>query len=173
MMEGACTIVKGAKESSAGEACFPAISKWSLDILVRVYGYVVAAIYKWRKKTGAQGHVIINPIEDRMQRIGYPSAEFRRAGELYLLELAQKGMGISAAKMLATNVVTEEDVLGQRRKLITVGSRAKNQIAGVYGRGELPVLQRVHPLAMLYMRDAHEKGHEGILSTLQRSRKSV
>ncbi len=90
-----------------------------------------------------------------------------------MLELVQKGMGISGAKMLATNVVTEEDVLGQKRKLITVGSRAKNKIAGVYGRGELPVLQTVHPLVTLYMRGAHEKGHEGILSTLHRSRKSV
>jgi hypothetical protein len=88
---------------------------------VRVYGYVVAAIYKWRKKTGAWGPVIINPIEDGTQKIGYPSAECRQAGELYLLELAQKGMGISGARMLVTIVVTEEDVLRQRRKLISVG----------------------------------------------------
>jgi hypothetical protein len=58
-------------------------------------------------------------------------------------------MGISGAKMLATNIVTEEDVLGQKRKLITIGSRAMNQIAGVYMRGELPVLQLAHPLASL------------------------
>jgi hypothetical protein len=77
-------------------------------------------------------------------------------------------MGISGAKMLATNVVTEEDVLGQRRKLIMIGSRAKNQIAGICGRAELPVLQRVHPLAVLYMRAIHWKGHEGILSTHHR-----
>ncbi len=59
---------------------------------------------------------------------------------MYLLELAQKGMGISGAKMLAMDVLTEEDVLGQKRKLITVGSRAANQIAGMYGTDELPVL---------------------------------
>jgi hypothetical protein len=139
MMEGARNIVKGTKESPAGEACFPAIGKGGLDRLVRVYGYVVAAIYKWRKKTGARGPVIINPIEDGVQRIRFPSAECQRAGELYLLGLAQRGMGISGAMMLATNVVIEEDVLGQKRKLITMGSMAKNQIAGVYGRGELPV----------------------------------
>jgi hypothetical protein len=138
-----------------------------------MYGYVISAIYKWRKKTGARGPITINPIEDRTQRIRYPSAECRWAGELYLLELAQKGMGISWAKMLASNVVTEENVLGQRRKLITAGLRAKNQIAGVYGRAQLPVLQRVHPLAVLYMWAAHEKGHEGILSTFHRSRRSV
>jgi hypothetical protein len=62
MMEGACNIVKGIKALPAGEACFPTIGKGCLSRLVRVYGYVVAAIYKWRKKTGAQGPVIISPI---------------------------------------------------------------------------------------------------------------
>jgi hypothetical protein len=75
--------------------------------------------------------------------------------------------------MLATNIVTEEDMLGQKRKLNTVGSRTSNQIAGIYQKGELPVLQRTHPLATLYMQDAHKKGHEGILTKLHRSRKSV
>ncbi len=116
-----------------------------------MYGHVITAIYKWRKKTGAKGPVIINPTEDGRQKIGYQSAECWRAGELYLLELAQKGMGISGAKMLATNVVTEEDMLGQRRKLITVGSRTRNQTAGIHEKGELSVLQRAHPLAALYM----------------------
>jgi hypothetical protein len=75
--------------------------------------------------------------------------------------------------MLATNIVTKEDVLGQRRKLITVGLRTRNQIAEIYEKGEFPVLQRAHPLAALYMRDTHEKGHKGILTTLHRSRKNV
>jgi hypothetical protein len=129
MLEGACNVVKGTQQPLAEEACFPATSKGGLDRLVRVFGYVMAAVYHWRKKTGAQGPIIINPTQGGTRKIGYPSAECRRAGELYLLELAQKEMGISWAKMLATNVATEEDVLGQRRKLITVGSRAKNQIA--------------------------------------------
>ncbi len=90
-----------------------------------------------------------------------------------MLELAQKGMGISRLKMLATIIVTKEDVLGQRRKLITIGSRAMNQIAGVYRRGELPVLQGAHPLAALYMHDAHKKGHKGIVTMLHRPRKNV
>jgi hypothetical protein len=156
MLEGACNVVKDAQQSPMEKACFPATSRGGLDRLIRVYGYVMADVYKWRKKMGAQGPVIINPTEDRTQRIGYPSAECRWAGKLYLLELAQKGMGISGAKMLATNVVTEEDVLGQRRKLITVGSRGKNHIAEVYRRTELPVLQRGHPLAALYIWAAHE-----------------
>jgi hypothetical protein len=36
-----------------------------------------------------------------------------------------------------------------------------NQVSHTYGAKELPVLQANHPLAKLYMRKAHEKGHEG------------
>ncbi len=75
--------------------------------------------------------------------------------------------------MLATNIITKEDVLGRKRKLITIGSRSVNQIAGMYGTGELPVLQLAQPIAKLYMKEAHEKGHEGTVSTLHRSRKNV
>ncbi len=101
--------------------------------------------------------------------MGYPSIECRRAGELYLLELVQKGMKISGERLLATDVVTEEDVIGKRRKLIMIGSRGRNQIAEVYGRAELPVLPKGHPLSELYMRAAHEEGHKGTLSILHRS----
>jgi hypothetical protein len=44
MMEGICNVVKGTKESPAGEVCFPATKKGGLDRLIKVYGYVVAAI---------------------------------------------------------------------------------------------------------------------------------
>jgi hypothetical protein len=60
-----------------------------------------------------------------------------------------------------------------KRKLITVGSRVANQIASMYGTGELPMLQWTHPMAKLYMKEAHEKGHEGTVSALHRSRKNV
>jgi hypothetical protein len=78
MMEGACNIVKGTQQSSAEEICFPTVSKGRLDRLIRVYRYVMATAYKWRKKTGAQGPLIINPAEDRSRRMGYPSDEWRR-----------------------------------------------------------------------------------------------
>jgi hypothetical protein len=82
-------------------------------------------------------------------------------------------MKISGSKMLATDVVTEENVIGKRRKLIVIGSRGRNQIEGIYGQAELPILPRDHPLSELYVRAAHEEGHEGIMSTLHRSRKKV
>ncbi len=140
---------------------------------MRVYGYVMAAIYQWRRKTGAGGPVIINSVRQNPRKPGYPSLECRRAGELCLLERAQKGMKILGARMLATDVVTEEDVNGKRRQLIVVESRGRNQIEGMYGQTKLPVLPREHPLSELYMRAAHEEGHKGAVSTLHRSRRKV
>ncbi len=82
-------------------------------------------------------------------------------------------MGVAGAKMLATDMLTEEDVLGHRRKLITVSSWASNQIAHIYGVRALPVLQASHPVAELYMKKAHEEGHKGVISSLHRSRRDV
>jgi hypothetical protein len=77
-------------------------------------------------------------------------------------------MTIKGAKMLTTCMLTKEVVLGNRRKLISVGSRAANQIPQV-----LPVLLRSHPLGNYYIEKAHKKGHEGSLTTNHRSRKEV
>jgi hypothetical protein len=46
----------------------------------------------------------------------------RRATELYLLETAQKGLTVKGAMMIATNVLTEEYILGKKHKLITLDS---------------------------------------------------
>jgi hypothetical protein len=59
---------------------------------------------------------------------GYPSVVYWRAGEMYLLKMAQKGMKVAGVKMLAVDVLKKDDVLGRRRKLITVRSRVVNQI---------------------------------------------
>jgi hypothetical protein len=53
-------------------------------------------------------------------------------------------MKISGAKMLAMDVVTEEDINGVKRKLIMFGSRGRNQIKDVYGQAELPVMAKDH-----------------------------
>jgi hypothetical protein len=54
-------------------------------------------------------------------------------------------MKVSEVRMLATDVATEEDFNGKRRKLIVVSSRGRNQIEDVYGQTELPVLASEHP----------------------------
>jgi hypothetical protein len=72
---------------------------------------VFAAIYTWKKKKAAHGPVFINSTGVGRFRMGYPLIEWRRAGELYLPELAQKGMNVARAKMLAADVLTEEDKL--------------------------------------------------------------
>jgi hypothetical protein len=173
MLEGACNVVKEAHTPGGQEDDFPEVKKGGLERLIRVYGVVMAAVYKWRKKRGAAGPVLINPIKKGGRAIGYPSAECLRSAELYLLEQAQKGMKIPGAKMLAMDVATEEDINGIKRKLIVIGSRCRNQIKGMYGTADLPVMAKDHELSKLYVRAASEEGHEGAVSTLHRSRQRV
>jgi hypothetical protein len=64
-------------------------------------------------------------------------------------------------------------VIGIKRKLVVIGSRGRNQIQGVYGQANLPVLAKEHKLSELYAQAAHETGHEGVITTLHRSRRRV
>jgi hypothetical protein len=49
----------------------------------------------------------------------------------------------------------------------------KESDQGVYGPVDLPVLAKDHKLSELYVRAAHEEGHEGAVATLHRSRRRV
>jgi hypothetical protein len=115
----------------------------------------MAAVYKWRKKTGATGPVIINGTQLPNGRVfGYPSIQCLRAAELFLLEKAQKGLKTSRMRSLNVDTATEEDVIGIKRKLVVIGSRGINQIQGVYGQANLPVLAKEHKLSELYAQAA-------------------
>jgi hypothetical protein len=41
-----------------------------------------------------------------------------------------------------------------------IGSRGRNQIKGMYGPVDLPVLAKDHKLSELYVRAAHEEGRD-------------
>jgi hypothetical protein len=139
-----------------------------------VYGYVGATLYKWRKKTGATGSVIINSTQLPNGKVfGYPSIQCLRAAELFLLESAQKGMKTSRTKSLNVDTVIKEDVIAVKRKLVVIGSRGRNQIQGVYRQTDLPVLAKDHKLSELYVQAANETGHEGVIPTLHRSSRRV
>jgi hypothetical protein len=77
MMEGVWGVGRYEKTSNETGFQFPTTRKGGLDRLIRVYGYLVAAVYKWRKKEGAQAPVSINPIKKRGHKIRYPSSECR------------------------------------------------------------------------------------------------
>jgi hypothetical protein len=142
--------------------------------LIRVYGYVMTAVHRWKRKKGAPDPALINLTSLPGGRvIGYPSAECLRSAELFLLEQAQKGIKIPGAKQLTIDTVTEEDINGVKRKLIVIGSRGRNQIKGMYGLVDLPVLAKDHELSELYMQATHKEGHEGAVATLHRSRRRV
>jgi hypothetical protein len=56
----------------------------------------MAAVYKWRKNTGAAGPVITNSSQLPNGKVfGYPYIQCLRAAELFLLESAQRGMKTS------------------------------------------------------------------------------
>jgi hypothetical protein len=161
-------VVKGEEPR---EHEFPEVRKGGLNLLIRVYEYVMAALYKWRKKAGASGPVLINITRlSSGQVIGYPSAQCLRSAELFLLEQAQKGMKFPRARTLTVDTTVEEDVNGIRRKLIVIGTRGRNQIQGIYGQIDLPVLTKDHKLSKLYVQAAHEEGHEGTITTLHNQR---
>jgi hypothetical protein len=116
MLEGACCVVKEIAPQGEQEDNFPEFKRGGLDRLIRVYGYMMAAIHRWKRKKGASGPVLINLTSLSGGRvIEYPSAECLRSAELVLLEQAQKGMKIPGAKQLTTDTITEEDVsMGSR-----------------------------------------------------------
>jgi hypothetical protein len=171
MREGACCMVNGEENA---ELDFPEVKRGGLDRLIRVYGYVMAAVYKWRGKTGATGPVIINGAQLPGGKVfGYPSTQCLKAAELFLLEKAQKGLKTARMRSLNVDTASEEDVNGITRKLVVIGSRGRNQIQGVYGQVNLPVLAKEHKLSELYAQAAHETAHEGATTTLHRTRKRV
>ncbi len=126
------------------------------------------------KEDGRGGPVIINSAQLPNGKVfSYPYIQCLRAAELFLLESAQKGMKTSRTKSLNKDTVTEEDVIGVKRKLIVIGTRGRNQIQGVFGQTDLPVLTKDHKLSELYVQAAHKMGHEGVITTLHRSRRRM
>jgi hypothetical protein len=120
------------------------------------------------------GPVIINGAQLPSGKVfGYPSIQCLRAAELFLLEKAQKGLKTARVRTLNVDTAFEEDVNGITRKLVVIGSRGRNQIQGMYGQVDLPVLAKEHKLCELYAQAAHETGHEGVISTLHRTRRRV
>jgi hypothetical protein len=72
MLEGACNVVKEVQAPGGQEDNFPEVKKGGLEWLIKVYGFVMATMYKWRKKRGAAGPVLINPIKRGEPVIGSP-----------------------------------------------------------------------------------------------------
>jgi hypothetical protein len=112
MQEGACCVVKG---EELQEHEFPEVKKGGLNRLIRVNGYVMAALYKWRKKTGVSGPVLINISRlSSGQVIGYPSAQCLKSAELFLLEQAQKGMKFPKARTLTVDTALRKTSMESR-----------------------------------------------------------
>ncbi len=81
---------------------------------------------------------------------GYPLIQCLRAAELFLLEKAQKGLKTARMRTLNMDTALKEDVNGIMRKLVVIGSRGRNQIQGMYGQVDLPVLAKVYKCDHIY-----------------------
>ncbi len=175
MLVDTCNTVTGVPGAEKGQPPFPSPTKVGLDRLLRVYGYLFAAAYKWRKKEGSQGPVLINSVSSERQRKGYPSSECRQAREMYLLELAQKRMQVAGAKMLAADGLIKEGVVGRRRRLITVSSRAANYIGvtGVRGEGFAPTPGRSSLGQTVHEQGTPEMARRGHLIPSQVKKRSL
>jgi hypothetical protein len=57
------------------ESLFPNPFEGGLDKLIRMYGYLFAAGYMFKKKKDSQGPVLINMTVAGKHKVGYPSAE--------------------------------------------------------------------------------------------------
>ncbi len=144
MLEGACCVINEIAPQEGKDDDFPEVKTGGLDRLIRVYGYVMAAVHRWRRKKGESSPPLINITSLSGGRvIGYPSAECLKSAELFLLEQAQKGMKIPGAKQLIVDTVTEEDVNGVKRKLIVIGSWGRNQIKVCMGPLTCPCLPKI------------------------------
>jgi hypothetical protein len=55
MLAAACNTTLATLPAEGSQVLFPTLSKGGLDRLVRIYGYVFAAVYKWKKKAGTRG----------------------------------------------------------------------------------------------------------------------
>jgi hypothetical protein len=124
------------------------------------------------KKSDAVGLVIINrAVKGEVEWI--PIEWVKEVSQTLSSREGAKGLMVKGAKMLAADSLMEEDFLGVKRKLTTLGSRGSNQVPRVYDMAALPLLNISHPLAKLYLQKAHGATHEGVVASLNRSQKKV
>jgi hypothetical protein len=87
-------------------------------------------IYLWQPTSGERmGMLSLVTINE--------TGECREAAEVYLLENHKKGLRVKRVKILAIDVLSEEDVLGIKFNLIILGSRGSSQIPKIYSTPHL------------------------------------
>ncbi len=50
MLEGACCVTREIPPQGEQEDDFPEVRRGGLDWLIRVYGYAIAAVHRWKRK---------------------------------------------------------------------------------------------------------------------------
>jgi hypothetical protein len=60
MLEGACCVIKEVASQEGQGDDFSKIKRGGLNRLIRVYGYVMATVHRWKREKGASGPTLIN-----------------------------------------------------------------------------------------------------------------
>jgi hypothetical protein len=137
----------------------------------RVTGYVLMAVAKWLKKESFRP--IVKMEGNDKTRFSAPPLEFLRAAEQLMIKGAQADMKLNDKESLLPVQEAYTTVLGKEEKIWVVGSRSKSHFKVAYDREFLPIIDSGHPLAELYLEDAHSKDHGGRDSMVMRSRQTV
>jgi hypothetical protein len=68
MLEGACYVIKEVASLGGQGDDFPEIKRGGLDWLIRVYGYVMAAVHRWKREKGASGPTLsTSPVFQKVE----------------------------------------------------------------------------------------------------------
>jgi hypothetical protein len=118
------------------------------------------------RRQGALSPVIINEAKRNKTRGRFLLVNAQEQLRSTCGKKHRKGLKSKGGKMLAADVLTEEDILGIKQKLIIPGSRRSNQIPKIYSVTHLPSLNESHPKGKLYMEKAQRIRHEGIVHDL-------
>jgi len=136
----------------------------------RVCGYVFLFLGRLRKKT-TEGLQVA--VKDGREVKSGPPPLFLQMAEDYLVEEAQRDLDIKKLDTLMPVRKNFTDLLGYKRSQWMVGGRMKTKMKIGYDKAELPILDYSHPLAKLFLEEAHQVDHGGQDNMVLRSRKRV
>ena len=134
----------------------------SLKKLIRVVATIGFAVKRWKeyRRSDPRAHPLV-PLSMQI------------AAEHELLAQAQKMLSKNSLDSLLPSMTSVTGIRGQELPLILVGGRSKLRYAVGYDQPGIPVLPASHPLARLYIKEAHESDHGGINAAVMRSRQKV
>jgi hypothetical protein len=98
MMEDVCNVLKGTNEPPAMGVPFPSVKRGDIDRLLKVYGYVVAAVYKWRKRQKPEDLFSSTVLRAGSGKLGIRRQSANELGNCTCLSWPRKGWEFQVQK---------------------------------------------------------------------------